>query len=86
MARISVILFFLVAGCHSNDTPAELPDHPYDEQVIARLPVYDSLVHELLAYYPLLQKPNENETYSMYKLSSDSNVCKADCLCKGLIK
>ena len=74
MARISVILLFLVAGCHSNEAPAELPDHPYDEQVIARLPVYDSLVHELLAYYPLLQKPNENETYSMYKLSTDSNV------------
>ena len=75
MSRISVILLlFLVAGCNSNQTPAELPDHPYDEQVITKLPVYDSLVNELLAYFPLIQKPNENETYTMYSLSSDSNA------------
>ena len=87
MAKIFVILLlFLVAGCHSNETPAELPDHPYDEQVIAKLPVYDSLVNELLAYCPLIQKPNENETYSMYKLSSDSNILYGRLPPEGAVK
>ncbi|MBC7850287.1 MAG: hypothetical protein H7Y31_11155 [Chitinophagaceae bacterium] len=74
MSRILLILFFLASACESNRPPNKTFDQPFDPQIIAKLPIYDSLTRTLIEYYPFIQQPDEQETYSMYRFSTDSAV------------
>jgi hypothetical protein len=58
MPRISVLpilLLFLAGGCRSKNKAYDYKTHPFDKEVIARLPLYDSLSQVLLANFAALQ-------------------------------
>jgi hypothetical protein len=61
---LSLAFFFLaVAGCDEGEKEitAELNDHKFDQQVIDKLPLYDSLVATIIANFPSFQKYIKDE-------------------------
>ncbi len=52
MTRFTLLLLLLIAGCkHSMTTSAELEKHSFDQAVINKLPLYDSIRQILLDNY-----------------------------------
>ena len=56
MTRPYILLLLLVGGCHSKDKAYDYKSYPFDKEVIARLPLYDSLSEVLLANFAALQE------------------------------
>jgi hypothetical protein len=57
MNRLSmIVLFFLAIGCGSKGRSYDYKSHPFDQQVIAKLPLYDSISRVLLQNFPALQQ------------------------------
>jgi hypothetical protein len=62
MTKISVILLLLFAiGCRPKDFTPIYHSYTFDRQVIAKLPVYDSLINVLLEYYPSIREHTQTE-------------------------
>jgi len=70
MRSISVILFLcLAAGCRPKDFTSIFQNQKFDQQVIEKLPLYDSLSKVLLHYYPSIQervRKNNSYKYIIY--------------------
>jgi hypothetical protein len=70
------ILIYLAAGC--NSAPKEQVviknrDYRFDSTVIQQLPLYDSLVKEILAHFPYYKKfINEQDSYRAFKYHPNS--------------
>ena len=56
ICALHIILLFVVAGCRSKEKTYDYKSHPFDKEVIARLPLYDSLSQVLLANLSAMQK------------------------------
>ena len=66
-SRISVILFLcLTAGCRSKFSTYDYKNHKFDNQVIARLPIYDSLGKAIVKHYSAIYKPTKGEPSYVY--------------------
>ena len=83
MPRISLLIYFCVAaGCSSpsKELTADYDNYKFDQQVIQRLPVYDSLAGVILENFPSFKKLiNENDSYRSYRympVSDDSDLSK----------
>ncbi|MES2848475.1 MAG: hypothetical protein V4685_05435 [Bacteroidota bacterium] len=83
MTRISVILYFLLAtscGSQSTQPPPDYKKYTFDQHVIDKLPVYDSLIKTILENFTSFQKLiSEKDSYRAYRyrpLSNESDVSK----------
>ena len=59
LTSLSLLFFlFAVTGCegHERDIKAEFDNNTFDQQVIAKLPAYDSLVATIIANFPAFKK------------------------------
>jgi len=74
--RITVIVFLcFVAGCRPKDFTSVFQNQKFDQQVIEKLPLYDSLSNVLLHYYPSIQqyiKEKNSYKYIIYFDSTDT--------------
>ena len=83
MVRISLLIYLCVAagcGSPSKELTADYDNYKFDQQVIQRLRVYDSLAVAILENFPSFQKLiNEKDSYRSYRympLSDDSDLSK----------
>jgi hypothetical protein len=71
LARLAIFLFlYLATGCRSGseEVSADYKRYKFDEKVIEKLPVYDSLVSAILEKSLFFQQNiNENDSYRAYK-------------------
>jgi hypothetical protein len=57
MTRLNIVLLlFLAGGCGTKDKAYDYKSYPFDKEVMARLPLYDSLSRVLLANFAALQE------------------------------
>lgn len=79
MVRLCIIICLLLTfGCEprAKEINFDINSYQYDKQVIEYLPVYDSLVKNILENYPSFQQLiNEDESYRAYRFMpySDSS-------------
>ena len=79
MKNISVALILmasLVAGCDPDKVNYDSSGHRFDNQVIGKLPVYDSLTRLLTGYFPLFQKELNGENSYRFTRKSDSSMLR----------
>lgn len=75
MTRLLFIaLFFLAAGCGSERKAYDAKSHPFDQQVIARLPLYDSISRVLLQNFSALQEEMKEHSSFDYSFSSTTGL------------
>jgi hypothetical protein len=71
LARLSiVVLLFPASGCHvdSEEVSAVYKSYKFDQKVIEKLPIYDSLATAVLEHFLFFQQHfNENESYRAYR-------------------
>lgn len=74
MNRLSFIaFFFLVAGCGSKNKAYDYKNHPFDQQVIAKLPLYDSISRVLLQNFLALQEEMKEHASFDYSFSGTAS-------------
>ena len=64
------------AACQSNSY--DYKKHPFDQQVIAKLPIYDSLGRSIIKNYAAIYKPTKNEPSYVYIDYQDGNEIYQD--------
>ncbi len=68
---LSLLLFlFVLAGCNTGEkeVKAEFNKHSFDQQVIDKLPLYDSLVSAIVANFPSFKKfIKDNDSYRSFR-------------------
>jgi len=57
---------WLVAGCSNDDLTSKFNNHKFDQGVIDKLPVYDSLANVLLENFPSIRQRIKVESYYSY--------------------
>jgi hypothetical protein len=67
-----MFLFFL-AACGHKDLRTTFSDYHFDQQVISKLPIYDSLVTELIQHYPTTAQFNYGKSGYRYVPSQQGN-------------
>jgi hypothetical protein len=72
MFRISILLLF-AAGCRSDSADYDYQNHPFDQQVIARLPLYDSISAVLIRNFPALMPDIKEQSAFEYRRSEGAN-------------
>ena len=73
MSRLSIIMLsFLVAGCGSREKKYDFKSYPFDQQVIDKLPLYDSIGRVLLQNFAVLQ--NEMKEHSSFDYSFEGTT------------
>jgi hypothetical protein len=78
MIRIfALIIIFLAAGCDSKEVKQQYQDHPFDQRVIEKLPIYDSLCAVLIRNFPFYQKEIlENNAFKLVFTRDSSGIYK----------
>lgn len=76
MRRISVVfLLFIATGCGS-DLKSVYKDHKFDQEVIDKLPVYDSVATLLIRNLPAIREHIKNQVSYRYIDYEDGNDIK----------
>ena len=57
--------FCLLAACRSGQ-PYDIKNHPFNKQVIEKLPIYDSLGKAIIQHYSAIYKPTKGEPSYVY--------------------
>ena len=75
MTRLFIVaLFFLVAGCSTANKNYDHKGHPFDPQVIAKLPLYDSISRVLLQNFSALQPEIKEHASFDYSFSGTAKL------------
>ncbi|RYZ27004.1 MAG: hypothetical protein EOO10_13980 [Chitinophagaceae bacterium] len=75
MIRLTILLLcLLAAGCGSNEKAYDSKAYPFDPQVIAKLPLYDSISRVLLQNFSALQEEIKEHASFDYSFSGTASV------------
>ena len=75
LTSLSLLLFFVVTGCDDEDKQlkVEYDKHTFDQQVIDKLPLYDSLVAAIIRNSPSFQKfIRDDDNHRSFRYLPDS--------------
>ena len=79
MIRFSgIILICLFAGCDSKEVKQQYQDHPFDQQVIEKLPIYDSLCAVLIRNFPSYREEIQKNNAFKIVYTSDTSALNKD--------
>lgn len=75
LSSLSLLYLFAVAGCDTGEKEvrAEFDKHTFDQQVIDKLPLYDSLVAAIIKNFPSFQKfIRDEDSYRSFRYKPTS--------------
>ncbi len=64
LRTIILVTLCLAAACRSKHY--DFKNHPFDKQVIEKLPIYDSLGRAIISHYSAIYKPTKSEPTYVY--------------------
>jgi hypothetical protein len=68
-----ILLLSFATACSHRDLRTTFNNHRFDEQVIEKLPIYDSLVRAVIEHYPKVEQFNYDKNAYRYVPSQDGD-------------
>jgi len=63
---IFLVVLCMAVACQSKQSSYDYKHHPFDQNVIAKLPIYDSLARSIVKHYAAIYKPTKGEPSYVY--------------------